>query len=251
MSAKRRPTRSTWTVGLPRSAIPAAASTIQRKSSGRREPIIAIASGPRNSTVTTTPSGAPSIASKKHVFMTASVSPSAITQRSGPARTRRRTPGSRAIRTSAPNAERNQTTGRGPTRSKSPVAIAAPLCTEKAAATTRSGAGSRPIAGPTRRARVERVTAATEGSYVRVGRLKLVDVIEAVDLHRTYRTATGVFRRRAVEVAAVRGVSFSVGRGELFGLLGPNGAGKTTTIKMLITLLLPTSGSARVLGYDV
>ena len=78
-----------------------------------------------------------------------------------------------------------------------------------------------------------------------------MDVIEAVDLHRTYRTATGVFRRRAVEVAAVRGVSFSVGRGELFGLLGPNGAGKTTTIKMLITLLLPTSGSARVLGYDV
>src|ERR687888_571896 len=76
-------------------------------------------------------------------------------------------------------------------------------------------------------------------------------VIEADDLRRVYRTTTGVFRRRPLEVEAVRGISFEVQRGELFGLLGPNGAGKTTTIKMLITLLLPTSGSARVLGYDV
>lgn len=53
------------------------------------------------------------------------------------------------------------------------------------------------------------------------------------------------------DVEAVRGVSFHVERGETFGLLGPNGAGKTTTIKMLITLLLPTSGSASVLGLDV
>ena len=49
----------------------------------------------------------------------------------------------------------------------------------------------------------------------------------------------------------MRGISFEVAEGELFGLLGPNGAGKTTTIKMLITLLLPTAGEARVLGYDV
>ncbi len=75
--------------------------------------------------------------------------------------------------------------------------------------------------------------------------------IEATDLVRTYRTHTGVLRRRRLDVPAVRGISFEVQPGELFGLLGPNGAGKTTTIKMLITLLLPTSGTARVMGHDV
>jgi ABC-2 type transport system ATP-binding protein len=78
-----------------------------------------------------------------------------------------------------------------------------------------------------------------------------VSVVEAIDLRRTYRTTTGVFRRRRLEVEAVRGISFAIDEGELFGLLGPNGAGKTTTIKMLITLLIPTAGTARVLGYDV
>jgi ABC-2 type transport system ATP-binding protein len=78
-----------------------------------------------------------------------------------------------------------------------------------------------------------------------------VAVIEVVGLRRTYRTTTGVVRRRPLEVEAVRGISFEVAEGELFGLLGPNGAGKTTTIKMLITLLLPTAGEARVLGHDV
>jgi ABC-2 type transport system ATP-binding protein len=78
-----------------------------------------------------------------------------------------------------------------------------------------------------------------------------VAAIEAQELRRTYKTHTGTFRRRLKEVEAVRGVSFEIEQGELFGLLGPNGAGKTTTIKMLITLLLPTSGSARVLGLDV
>src|SRR5213083_504045 len=75
--------------------------------------------------------------------------------------------------------------------------------------------------------------------------------IEARELVRTYKTSTGIFRRRSLEVEAVRGVSFEIADGELYGLLGPNGAGKTTTIKMLITLLIPTSGSARVLGLDV
>src|SRR4026209_1846427 len=71
-------------------------------------------------------------------------------------------------------------------------------------------------------------------------------VVEAVDLRRTYKTTTGTIRRRSLEVEAVRGVSFEIGEGELFGLLGPNGAGKTTTIKMLITLLIPPPGSAHV-----
>src|SRR3954470_18150032 len=82
-------------------------------------------------------------------------------------------------------------------------------------------------------------------------RVESMAVIEAIELRRTYRTSTGVIRRKPLEVEAVRGISFSVEQGELFGLLGPNGAGKTTTIKMLITLLLPTAGTARVLGHDV
>jgi len=75
--------------------------------------------------------------------------------------------------------------------------------------------------------------------------------IEAEGLKRTYKTTTGALRRKSLEIEAVRGIDFEVGEGELFGLLGPNGAGKTTTIKMLITLLIPTEGSARVLGLDV
>src|SRR4029078_4977830 len=78
-----------------------------------------------------------------------------------------------------------------------------------------------------------------------------VNVVEAVDLRRTDRITTGTLRRRSRDVEAVRGVSFSIREGELFGLLGHNGAGKTTTIKMLNTLLIPTAGSAHVLGFDV
>jgi ABC-2 type transport system ATP-binding protein len=52
-------------------------------------------------------------------------------------------------------------------------------------------------------------------------------------------------------VEAVRGLDLTVGRGEMVALLGPNGAGKSTTLRMLTTLIAPTSGSATVAGYDV
>ena len=74
--------------------------------------------------------------------------------------------------------------------------------------------------------------------------------IEFEGVSRTFWARPGVFRRRSIEVRALTDVSFSVEPGELFGLLGPNGAGKTTSIKILTTLLLPTSGRARVLGFD-
>ena len=58
-------------------------------------------------------------------------------------------------------------------------------------------------------------------------------------------------RKSFGELEAVRGVSFEVAAGEVFGFLGPNGAGKTTTINMLCTLARPSAGSARVAGHDV
>src|SRR5713226_6069565 len=71
------------------------------------------------------------------------------------------------------------------------------------------------------------------------------------DLRRTYVSKSGLFSTRRSEREALRGVSFEIERGELFGLLGPNGAGKTTLVKILATVLLPTSGSAQVCGFDV
>jgi ABC-2 type transport system ATP-binding protein len=50
---------------------------------------------------------------------------------------------------------------------------------------------------------------------------------------------------------AVDEVDLEIGRGEIYGFLGPNGAGKSTTVRMLCTLLAPTSGSASVAGYDI
>jgi ABC-2 type transport system ATP-binding protein len=66
------------------------------------------------------------------------------------------------------------------------------------------------------------------------------DALAAVALSKTF----GQF-------VAVDRVTFTIRRGEIFGFLGPNGAGKTTTIRMLLSLIAPTSGSARVLGFDV
>ena len=62
---------------------------------------------------------------------------------------------------------------------------------------------------------------------------------------------TQALTRRFANLTAVDAMTISVARGEVFGLLGPNGAGKTTAIKMLITLLPPTSGTALVAGYDI
>jgi ABC-2 type transport system ATP-binding protein len=59
------------------------------------------------------------------------------------------------------------------------------------------------------------------------------------------------FRAKIEPLTAVENVTFSVNKGELFGLLGPNGAGKTTLVKMLCTLILPSSGSATVAGFDL
>ncbi len=55
--------------------------------------------------------------------------------------------------------------------------------------------------------------------------------------------------KRFGEFTAVAGISFTVEVGEIFGLLGPNGAGKSTLIRMLTTLVPPTSGTARVNGF--
>ena len=70
-------------------------------------------------------------------------------------------------------------------------------------------------------------------------------MIQVADLAKEYRSSDGR------TVRAVNGISFTVAAGEMVGLLGANGAGKTTTMRMLATLLRPTSGTARVAGCDV
>jgi ABC-2 type transport system ATP-binding protein len=68
-------------------------------------------------------------------------------------------------------------------------------------------------------------------------------ILEVENLHKTFRI--GFFRKR---IEAVRGVGFSVKRGEIFGFVGPNGAGKTTSIKMMLQLIYPDRGSVKIFG---
>ncbi|ASJ10451.1 multidrug ABC transporter ATP-binding protein [Thermococcus sp. P6] len=65
-------------------------------------------------------------------------------------------------------------------------------------------------------------------------------IVEVTNLEKEYR-----------KVKALRGISFSINEGEIFGLIGPNGAGKSTTLKILSTLLKPTGGRATIDGHDV
>lgn len=76
--------------------------------------------------------------------------------------------------------------------------------------------------------------------------------VEVRSFSKKFETKEGPLLRKIRKVVvAVDGVSFSVPKGEIFGLLGPNGAGKTTTIKMLCTLITPTSGDAFINGFSV
>jgi ABC-2 type transport system ATP-binding protein len=74
-------------------------------------------------------------------------------------------------------------------------------------------------------------------------------VIECTEVTRVFSTR-GLLGKKQ-ETHALNGITFSIPKGIVFGLLGPNGSGKTTTIRILSTLLTPTTGQAKVLGYDV
>lgn len=74
-------------------------------------------------------------------------------------------------------------------------------------------------------------------------------MIQVKDLRKTFRSKDR--KSKGASVEAVRSINFAVQKGEIFGLLGPNGAGETTTMRMLRTLLTPTSGTATIAGFDL
>ncbi|MCX6944676.1 MAG: ATP-binding cassette domain-containing protein [Opitutales bacterium] len=85
----------------------------------------------------------------------------------------------------------------------------------------------------------------------------MIEVRQLTRVFRTYKKqpgfwggVRGLFRREFEETAAAKDISFDIAEGEFVGFLGPNGAGKTTTLKMLAGLIYPTSGTARVAGFD-
>lgn len=82
----------------------------------------------------------------------------------------------------------------------------------------------------------------------------MTSIIQTTDLTKYYSAATGwgnLFKPELFSKPAVSNVNLQVNQGEIFGLLGPNGAGKTTLIKILATLILPTTGTASLFGYDL
>ncbi len=81
--------------------------------------------------------------------------------------------------------------------------------------------------------------------------MPVVPAIEVRGVTRVFESRKGFLFRERNRTEALRGVDLTVAPGSIFGLLGPNGAGKTTLVKILSTLLLPTGGSAKVLGHDV
>jgi ABC-2 type transport system ATP-binding protein len=81
--------------------------------------------------------------------------------------------------------------------------------------------------------------------------LRRMDSNNMIETHDLRKTFVSKKRGKSSIVEAVKGIDFSVSTGEIFGLLGPNGAGKTTTMRMLSTLLSPTSGTALIGGLDL